>query len=288
MDNQDVIARFNRGLKCALHRFPLLVAFFSLVASAFCYQIATAPYAFMRTHWHFYGLQTIALGVGAFWIFLGMALICRYCLALSQHQRPQPQKMMESLVSLAKSAGNVCLVFVISAFGIWLALGIKHYLLQVPHLGTLVSIFLAWLPFVLLLVLKVAPLVIGAFLYLLVPLVAVQKMSLYRAWVHMGCILKRQPLPALLCVISGTLPLILAAWLVSSLQKHTMVYLGSDDPSWVMSMRRLVLAFTSTFVMAPAVSILSCWGFESVQVLQKMIEAPQETARENAREYKGL
>jgi hypothetical protein len=149
----------------------------------------------------------------------------------------------------------------------------------VPHLGTLVSILFAWLPFALLLLLKLSPLLIGALLYLLVPLVATQNMPIYRAMAHMGSLFSKQPVQTLLCIMSGTMPFILAAWLVSSLQKHTMVYLGADDPVWVMSMRRFVLGFASTVVMVPAVSILSSWGFESVNWLQSLQENKRDSSR---------
>lgn len=288
MDNQDLISRFNRGLRCSFHRFPLIIAFISLIGSAFCYEVATAPYSFMRSHWNFFCFQGMAFGLCAFWIFLGMALICRYSLAMSHHQRPQIQKVMASLPALAKSAISVCFVFVVGSFALWIALGVKHYLIQVTHLGLAVSILFAWLPFVLFLLLKLAPLLIGALLFLVVPIIAVQQMPIYRALVQVIVLFKKQPVPTILCVISGTLPLILTAWLISSLQKHTMVYLGGDDPYWVISMRKLVLAITSTFFMAPAVSILSCLGFESIQWLQKITDGFEEAVKKNARDYKGF
>lgn len=283
MDNNDILNRFNRGFKCAFQRFPLWVAALSLLASAFCYQLATVPYAFLRSQWDFYSFQSIAIGLAAFWIFLGMALICRYCQAISQYQRPEPKKILASLPHLVKEALKVCLACVAIAFVMWLALSFKHLVLQIPHIGTFISILFAWLPFALLLLLKLSPLLIGALLYLLVPLISTQNMAIYRALAHVAALFSRQPVQTILCVLSGTIPLVLAAWLVSSLQKHTMTYLGYDDAAWVISMRRLVLVFASTFVMVPAVSLLSSWGFESTQWLQRQPENLNDQKRDSHR-----
>lgn len=266
---------FNRGLKLALCRFALLIAFFALVASGASYVFVASFYEFLDSHWHFIAIRGVAIATATFWIFLGVCLIARFCHAHIHYQRLNSISLLRSSPTLVKEGFYLCAVFAVASIGAWLALLSKHGLLQVPVLGLAASILLAWLPFFVMLMLKLFPVVLAAVLYLVVPQISIQGHSLKHSCLRMILFWKRMPLETLLYTLAGLAPLALAAWLVGSLQKHTLGYLGYDDALWVVTMRKFVLSFASAGVLAPAVSLFAAWGVESISILeQRSSESP--------------
>jgi hypothetical protein len=263
----SVFFYFNRGLKLSLNRFVWLSSFLALLASGISYTLTISLDRLLTMNWHFIAVQGLAITTATFWIFLGVCFVVRFCHARIAHQSSH-NIFLRAMPTLVKSAFKLSYIFAIACGGLWGLLIIKYFLLQLPYVGPFFSIFLAWLPLLVILVLKIAPWLLGAILYLVVPMIAVQGQPLKHSCLRWLNFWKSKPLETLLCTIIGLAPLIFAAWVVGSLQRHTIDYLASNDGQIVEIMRDLIVSLASAALMAPALSLFAAWGLESLFILE--------------------
>lgn len=269
MKSLSILTRFNRGLHSAFRKFPMIISFITLVVIALSYQLILTPYSLLPSHWNYTGLQGLALAFAAFWLFGALAINARYFDAIHEHQRLSVKLLVQGSAALSRASLGIASFFIMGALVGWIALALKHVFLQIPYLGIALSILFAWLPFALFLLFKLLPFAFAALLYLLVPILSLHHLPLKTAAIRVMYLWRRRPIESILCTLAGLAPLIISAWLVSSLQRHTLIYLGSEDPVFIQALRRMVLAVSAAALMSPAISLLSAWGLESLQWLEQ-------------------